>query len=189
MYRLLRNTHLFLGIGAFLFLMMYGVSALQMAHNQWFSMKSIVSEIQVTLAHGTSYDPRAIARALRSIGVHGDIREVSSSDTGCKFQVVRHGSYYQVVYARHTREARVQIETTGFMAVLNRIHHLRGVWHDDAPLNAWGVTIGIVSAGLILGVTGIYLWYVTHGERTVGAVLLAINFGICVTLLVLVRTA
>ena len=62
MYRLLRNTHLFLGIGAFLFLMMYGVSAVQMAHNQWFSMKPIVSEVQVTLAHDTSYDPRYCPR-------------------------------------------------------------------------------------------------------------------------------
>lgn len=190
MYRLLRNTHLFLGLAAFLFLLMYGVSAVQMAHNHWFSMKPTVSETRVTLARNTSDDPRAIARALRSIGVRGDMGAVSVSDAGCKFEVARPGAYYKVDYARATREAKVRIQTTGFMAVLNRIHHLRGAWHDYAPLNAWGVMVGLVSAGLILlGVTGIYLWFTIHSERIIGVVLLAINLGICVTLLVLVRTA
>lgn len=50
--------------------------------------------------------------------------------------------------------------------------------------------IGLVSAGLILlGVTGIYLRFTIHGERAIGVVPLAINLGICVTLLVLIRTA
>ena len=190
MYRLLRNTHLFLGVAAFLFLVMYGVSAAEMAHPRWFSMKPTVSETRVTLTQGTSDDPRAVARALRSIGVRGDIGEVSASDAGYKFDVARPGAYYQIEYARAKREAKVRTHTNGFMAVLNRIHHLRGVGHDFAPLNAWGVMIGLVSTGLILlGVTGIYLWFTIHSERAIGVVLLAINLGICVTLLVLIRTA
>jgi hypothetical protein len=190
MYRLLRNTHLLLGIAAFLFLMMYGVSAVQMAHSRWFSMKPTVSETRVTLAPGTSDDPRAVTRALRSIGVRGDIGEVSSSDAGYKFDVARPGAYYQIEYARATREAKVRIQIAGFMAVLNRIHHLSGVGHDYAPLNAWGIMIGLISAGLILlGATGIYLWFMIHSERAIGVVLLSINLGICVTLLVLIRTA
>ena len=190
MYRLLRNTHLFLGVAAFLFLMMYGVSAVQMAHPGWFSMKPTVSETRLILTADTPDDPRAIARALRPIGVRGDIREVSVSDAGYKFEVARPGAYYEIEYARATREVKVRIKTNGFMAVLNRIHHLRGAWHDYAPLNAWGVMIGLVSAGLILlGATGIYLWFTIHSERPIGTVLLAINLGICVTLLVLIRTA
>jgi hypothetical protein len=190
MYRLLRNTHLFLGVAAFLFLLMYGVSAAQMAYPRWFSMKPTVSETRVTLAQGASDDPRAIARTLRSIGIRGDIGEVRASDAGYKFEVARPGAYCEIEYARATREAKVRIQTTGVMAVLNRIHHLRGTSHDYAPLNAWGVMIGLVSGGLILlGVSGIYLWFMIHSERTIGVVLLAINLGICVTLLVLIRTA
>ena len=50
--------------------------------------------------------------------------------------------------------------------------------------------IGRVSAGLILlGVTGIYLCFMIHCERTIGVALLAINLGVYVTLLVLIRTA
>ena len=43
MYRLLRNTHPFLGIASFLFALMYRVSALQMAYNGWFSMKQSIA--------------------------------------------------------------------------------------------------------------------------------------------------
>jgi len=190
MYQLLRNTHLFLGVAAFLFLLMYGVSAVQMAHNRWFSMKPTVTERRATLDQDISDDPRAIARALRSIGVRGDIGKVSVSDAGCKFAVARPGAYYEIEYVRATREARARISTNVFMAVLNRIHHLRAVGHDYAPLNAWGIMIGLVSGGLLLlGATGIYLWFTIHGERTIGLVLLAINLGVCVTLLALIRTA
>ncbi len=190
MYRLLRNTHLFLGVFAFLFLMMYGVSALQMAHNTWSSMKPTVSEMRVTLPADVPDDPRAIARELRPLGVRGDIGEIGATPAGYKIEVARPGAYYQIDYARATHDAKVRINTTGLMAVLNRIHHLRGAWHDYAPLNVWGAMIGLVSAGLILlGVTGIYLWFTIHSERAIGIVLLAINLGICVTLLGLVRTA
>src|SRR5690349_24473765 len=173
MYRLMRNTHLFLGGAAFLFLMMYGMSAVQMAHTGWFSMKPTVSETRVTLGQDISDDPRAIVRALRSIGVRGDLGGVSANDAGYKFEVARPGAYCKIDYARATREAKVRMSTSGFMAVLNRIHHLGGLWHEYAPLNAWGIMIGFVSAGLILlGATGIYLWFTIHSERAIGAVLL-----------------
>src|SRR5258708_33609919 len=107
--------------------MMYGLSAAQMAHARWFSMKPTVSETRVTLALGVSDGPRAIARALRSMGIRGDLREVSASDAGYKFDVARPGAYYKIEYARAAREAKVRIQITGFMAVLNRIHHLGGV--------------------------------------------------------------
>ena len=74
--------------------------------------------------------------------------------------------------------------------MLNRIHHLAGQGHDFGLINAWGVCVGLVSAALILlGATGIYLWFKIHSERVIGVVLLAINLGICVTLLVLIRAA
>jgi hypothetical protein len=89
-----------------------------------------------------------------------------------------------------THAAKLQINTTRLMSVRNRIHHLGGTWHEYAPLNAWGVMIGLVSAGLILvGITGIYLWFKMHGERAIGIALLVANLGVCATPLVLIRTA
>ena len=190
MYRLLRNTHLFLGLAAFLFVLMYGLSAVQMAHETWFSMKPVVTEMRVSVAPDTSDDPRAVARQLRNAGVRGELGDVAQTAAGYKFAVARPGTNYQVEYTRATREAKVKVSTAGFMGMLNRIHHLAGLGHDFGLINAWGVCVGLVSAALILlGATGIYLWFKIHSERVIGVVLLAINLGICVTLLVLIRTA
>ncbi|MCU1276053.1 MAG: hypothetical protein JWO48_3484 [Bryobacterales bacterium] len=190
MYRLLRNTHLFLGIGAFLFVLMYGFSAVQMAHNTWFSMKPTVKEMRVSVAPDISDDPRAIARELRNAGVRGELGDVQPTAAGYKFDVARPGTHYQVEYTRATREAKIQVSTAGFMGMLNRIHHLRGLGHDFGLINAWGVSVVLVSMALIvLGGTGIYLWFKIHCERVIGVALLAINLGVCVTLLVLIRTA
>lgn len=190
MYRLLRNAHLFLGLAAFLFVLMYGLSAVQMAHDTWFSMKPAVTEMRVSVAGDTSDDPRAIVRALRDAGVRGELGDVDRTPAGHKLDVARPGTTYQIEYTRATREATIKVSTAGFMGMLNRIHHLRGLGHDFGLINAWGVCVGVVSAALILlGATGIYLWFKIHSERAIGVVLLVINLGVCVTLLVLIRTA
>jgi len=190
MYRFFRNTHLFLGIAAFLFLLMYGLSAVQMAHDTWFSMTPAVTEARVTFPLDTSDDPRAIARELQRTGMRGELQEVHPTDAGFKFEVARPGTYYEVEYSRPAREAKVRIHTSGFMGMLNRIHHIAGTWHGYGPMDAWGVFVGLVSGALIvLGATGIYLWFKTNGERMIGVALLAVNLGFCITLLVLIRTA
>ena len=43
MYRYLRNTHLFLGLFCCLFVLMYGVSSVQMSHNTWFPSRPSVT--------------------------------------------------------------------------------------------------------------------------------------------------
>jgi len=190
MYKVLRNTHLFLGIAAFLFVTMYGLSSVQMAHQTWFSMKPQVTETRLTVSPETSEDPRAIAAELRRAGLRGEMRDVETNAAGYRIYIQRPGTFYRIDYTRATREAKVRIQTTGFMGMLNRIHHIGGTWHDYWLINVWGIFVALVSVTLILlGATGIYLWFKTHGERAIGVVLLAINLGICVTLLVLVRTA
>src|ERR1043166_7662679 len=119
MYRLLRNTHLFLGLAAFLFVLMYGLSGVQMAHDTWFSMKPVVTEMRVSLAANTSDNPRAIARQLRDVGVRGEMGDVAQIATGYKFAVSRPGTNYQVECTRATREAKIKVSTAGFMGMLN----------------------------------------------------------------------
>src|SRR2546430_11985769 len=75
MYRFFRNTHLLLGITAFLFVLMYGLSAVQMAHQSWFSMKPTVTETRVAIPAGVADDPRAIAQEL----AHQSMRDRKST--------------------------------------------------------------------------------------------------------------
>jgi hypothetical protein len=138
-------------------------------------MKPVVTEMHVPVAAETSDDPRAIVRALRDAGVRGELRDVARTAAGHKFAVTRPGTNYQVEYTLATREAKIKVRTAGFMGMLNRIHHLAGLQHDFGLINAWGVCVGLVSAIVILlGLTGIYLWFKIHSERIIGVVLLAI---------------
>jgi hypothetical protein len=186
MYKLLRNTHLLTGLFAFLFLLMYGVSAVQMAHNKWFDNKPAVIDSQAALAAGMT-DARAVARELMDHhGIKGDLAQVRNNS----FRIVRPGTVYEVTYSPETGTAKIRTNVANFMGMLNRIHHIGGLWHEFTLTNVWAVFVGLVSAALmILSVTGIYLWFKIHTERVIGSILLALSLGYSLTLIVLIRTA
>ena len=76
------------------------------------------------------------------------------------------------------------------MVMLNRLHHAAGVAHDVTSLNVWGALVAMVSLALLLvGATGVWMWFLRRTERTVGLVLLAMNLAFAVTLIVLIRRA
>jgi len=190
MYRLLRNIHLVLGVMVVLFLLMYGISAVQMAHPKWFSLKPSSGEQRVTVSPGIPEDAGTIAADLRREGIRGEVRGIKKTERGLQFEIERPGVSYEVEYFKSERQARVRSQTRGFLATLNRIHHIAGMSHGYGPVDAWGTFVVVVSTLLIaIGATGIYLWFHVHGERTIGLVLLGLNLAICLTLLFLIRTA
>jgi hypothetical protein len=188
MYRWLRGTHLSLGAFAFAFLMMYGVSALQMAH---FNVPSTVRESKAQVSAASSGDARAVARELMERGaVRGILRDVTPTEDGFRFRVERLGTVHQVTYSRSSGEAAIRTQDGGVLGALNRIHHTAGLWHESRLLNAWGVFVAIVSAALlVLSATGIYLWFKLRSERKVGTILLAASLLYSLALIVLIRAA
>ena len=190
MYRYLRNTHLFLGLFCSLYLLMYGVSSLQMAHSPWFSMRPAVTETHAALAPGTT-DARQVARELMDrYGLRGEAGRARVTPDQLSFNIARPGTVYQIEYSPTTGNTRIRDNHAGFMGMLNRIHHAKGLWHDYWVLNAWGAFVAVVSAALFLiGATGIYLWFKLHQERVIGAILLVISLGYSLTLIVLARSA
>ena len=186
LYKFLRNTHLLTGVFAFLFLLVYGVSSVQMAHNTWFNLKPAITESQVALAAGVS-NPRDVARQLMDRGaVSGELAQVQ----GANFRVIRPGTVYEVSYSPQSGEAKIRTNVAGLMGMLNRIHHVAGLWHEYTLTNLWGLLVAVTSILLvILALTGIYLWFKIHTERMIGSVLLAVSLGFSLTLVVLIRTA
>ena len=56
---------------------------------------------------------------------------------------------------------------------LKQLHTNHGFWHDFLPSNVWAGLSLLGSIGLILlGLSGIYLWFGFHQERVIGGVLL-----------------
>jgi hypothetical protein len=190
-YKWLRNTHLLLGLGASLFLLMYGLSALQLAHPSWFRPKPTVSHERIALALRGSAPAQTVAQALiDGHGLRGDVAEARVTPAGCHFKIIRPGEVDTVDYSSETGIANVERSVTDFLFFLNRFHQTGGVHHSYVWLNVWAVVTALASIVLILiSLTGIYLWFKLREERVTGAFLLTVCLGFSLTLIALLRTA
>ena len=188
MYRIIRNTHLIVGLFSVTFLLMYGVSSAQMAH-QWNTGKPAVTNSETMVTTGLS--ARDAARALMEKGaVRGEVAQARKDGETWRFRVVRPGTVHEVTYEPATGAAKIATNTAGVMAMLNRFHHVGGLWHEFTLTNVWAILVGLVSAGLlVLAASGIYMWFKIHSERKVGGVILTVHLIVSLTLLVMIRTA
>jgi hypothetical protein len=190
MYRLLRDTHLACGLFAVLFVLMYGVSSVQMAHNSWFDVRPAVTESRYNLP-AKMEGARAAARELMDRhGLAGELGQVKETPEGASFRIVRPGIVHEIVYTAASGETAVRTSKANFAGLMNRLHHISGLWHEDALVNAWAAALALIAASLIvLGLSGIYLWFKIHTERLMGSVLLAVSLAFSITVIVLLRTA
>ncbi len=190
MHGWLRNTHLLSGLFFLLFLLVYGWSSVQMVHRSWFNLQPSISETRVTVQSAVE-DGRAVARQLMDQhGVRGDLNQVQQTPTGLRLRIGRPGTSYDIEYSAETGEAKIRKTVANFKAMLNRIHTVSGLWHDYSLINVWGVLVGLASLGMfVMGLTGIYLWFKIHSERTIGTILLILSLGYSLTLMVWMRLA
>lgn len=191
MYTIVRNTHLVLASFSLPFLLMYGVSAVQMSHGSWFQMRPAVHERQLALTAGQA-DARAVAREImdREPAVRGELNNIQVSARTIGLRVVLPGTVHEVQYDRASGAARLKTSVAGVMGMLNRLHHAAGLWHEPASLKAWAIAVAVVSASLLLvGATGIYMWFTRRPERRIGIVLLGANALFAIVMLTLMRAA
>jgi hypothetical protein len=190
LYSNLRTIHLLAGAFALPALLMYGVSAVQMAHNRWFTMKPAVSEADEAIAAGYA-DGRALVRDLmarRSLA--GEITSVEATPAGFTARIAVPGTVHDIRYDRTTGRTHIRTSVAGFMGMLNRLHHAAGLWHNYMPMKMWAVLVALVSlATVVLGATGIWMWWMRRSERTWGLILIAANLAFSVTVLWMMRAA
>jgi hypothetical protein len=189
MYQTIRNIHLLLASCSLPFLVMYGVSAVQMSHNSWFQMKPAVQERDFQLQAGQS-DARAVARDVmdRESSIKGEITNVQANAAGLSLRIVVPGTVHEVKYNPASGNAHVRTNIAGVMGMLNRLHHWAGFYHEPVPMKLWAGAVAIASAALLLlGATGLYMWFTRRPERRIGVALLAINLAFAVTIMLLLR--
>jgi hypothetical protein len=190
MYRTLRTIHLLCGVFALPMLLMYGMSAVQMAHSKWFDMKPSLTE--VTLPMPSNYtDGRQLAHdIMANRGIRGEITAVEQTPAGFNVRIVVPGIVHEIRYDRATRTAVIRRSAAGFMGMINRLHHAAGFWHDYLPMKWWALLVGVVSLATIgLATTGIWMWWIRKQERKLGVILLAANLLFSVIVLALIRSA
>jgi hypothetical protein len=110
---------------------------------------------------------------MRLHGLRGEIERANAGEAGFDVRIVRPGTVADLRYTPGAAEADVKTSKAPFMGMLNRMHHVNGLWHESALMNVWGVFVGLVSAALIgLGGSGVYLWFRIYDERLIGGLIL-----------------
>jgi hypothetical protein len=175
LYPVLRDVHLTAGLFSMLFVLMYGWSSLQFSHPAWADTQPVTVEWQTQLAPGLA--PRDAAQALRTdLGLQGDLAQIRQQNGLTQFRLVKPGVVQEVRYEPATGATRLKTNRWGWAGMMNRLHTAAGLWHEDGWVNLYGWLVGLVSFGLLLlGSTGLYLWFVRKRERKLGIVMLAIS--------------
>jgi len=188
MYRNIRNIHLLLGLFCFAFLLMYSVSAVEMAHSDWFPDEPTVTEESVAIDPIVAANPRALAQMLMQSGRWGELQSVNKDDEGFTVRIVRPGTSYQVRYRAGGSTVQIETSVSGTMRMLNRLHHLAGFYREQTVTHWWAAFAGFASlALLLLGASGVYLWFRTYSERLVGGLILSLGLIVGVGLLIATR--
>jgi hypothetical protein len=174
MYPKLRAVHLGTALVSLVFLLAYGIGAVEFAHRKWV-MPPEQSEVETRRFAPGVTDARILAREWR-----GELEAVENSAGALKFRVVTSlGRTFEVTYSIATGETTVKITTIGFLRTLAWMHVSRGSWAYAAVL--------VSLALLTLGTTGIYLWFRNHSERWIGGALVVVEVAIALGLIVSMR--
>jgi hypothetical protein len=190
MYPVIRNIHLLLASLSLPFLVMYGVSAVQMSHSTWFAMTPVVHERDLTLDKGLT-DARAIGREVmdRAADIKGELSNIQSGASTMSLRIVVPGTVHELRYDPVTGVVHIKSSVAGVIGMLNRLHHWAGFWHEPMSMKAWAAAVAVVSTALLfLGISGIYMWFTRRAERRLGVALLTINLIVAVTLIGLLRS-
>ena len=191
MFQLMRNVHLALGLVCVVMTLIFALSSLVIIYRPWLPQSIEESERTVQVSPPAASTPRALARALmRSEGLKGTVSQIEEDAQAIRFRIFRPGTEFRIEYKRSTSEAKIELRRWGLLETLVQLHTNHGFWHEFAPANAWAAFSLLASAGLLLlGASGIYLWFAHHEERRVGAILLALGLTYALVTLVLTRLA
>ena len=189
MFRLMRNTHLILGLLPLLFLGAYLYSSVRVAHRGWFGQDQQTTERKIAVTPSAAENPRGLARMLMDDHqVRGDLVRLQQREAGYSFTIRRLGTRHEISYRRGSSEVAVKTIRSGFVSMMMNMHVAHGFWHDYWLHQIWGVFVLATSIGLLLiGATGIYLWFKMYEERLIGSILLALGLAYSLTTMILTR--
>lgn len=190
MYPSLRNLHLIFGLLAVPFVLVYSVSAIQMAHMGRLNMISSVRESTLALAPGYDNSRLLAAELMNAYGLKGELTRVQATPESMSLRISVPGTVHEVSYKIATGEANVKTTVSGFLGVMNRLHHAAGLWPAYGPLRLWGGAVLLLSLVMVgLGVTGIWMWWLRRQDRALGLLFISANVLVSLVLLILLRAA
>ena len=189
MYRLMRNVHLGLGLLVVLMALVFAVSSIVIIYRRWLPATPERSEMTIQLSAAAAASPRAAALELMTgHGLKGDLRQIQARGDTVTFQIVRPGEAAAVTYTPANGAAVVKVTRQTALETTVQLHTNHGFWHDYLPANLWAGIAFLSSVGLLLlGLSGIYLWFTLYRQRWLGGLLLGLSLIFACVTLVLTR--
>ena len=106
-------------------------------------------------------------------GLTGRFNNLKKTEDGFQFNIGRMGTFHTIHYIDALRKVEIETYTRPFISVLLGMHMTFGFDHESWAYNLFAAFNLFVSiALLLLGGTGIYLWFKIHKERWVGSIIL-----------------
>jgi hypothetical protein len=190
-YAVLRNVHLAAGLFAAVFVVVYALSAAQMAYRLAPAGERGDSRRVVEIPAEVALEARPLALWLmRRHGLHGNLVEVAERRGAATLRIARPGAVHRVEVDRGRRRATVVSERVGAVAMLQRLHESGGFGNDHWALDLWGGLLAAVSLALLtLAATGVTMWFLRHRRLRFGVPLFLGTLAAGAALLTLVRLA
>lgn len=189
MFRLMRNVHLGIALAIIVMAMIFATSTIFFMYRSWFP-NEVTEEVRtVRVTADAISTPRTLALELiRDHGLKGELLGIVETADGYSFRLFRPGTEHSVSYSRASGEVTVTDKQWQLGQTLMQLHTMHGFWHESATATMWSAFSLLTSIGMLaLGVSGIYLWFVSRAERLVGVILLVLGLSYGLITLVLTR--
>jgi hypothetical protein len=174
-----RRLHLYLGLTLLPWFLMYGVSSIPFAHNQYFEARDKAKGVPLWT---TRLDQKYVievpegselratgARIMKDLGLEGSFGAYRQSPDQLNVYVYRFRHSTQVKYYIAQQRITVEDRRFRFDQFLTGIHGRGGFEQEDFLNDAWGVVVDIACLGMLLWiVTGVYMWWSLPGLRKWG---------------------
>jgi hypothetical protein len=189
MFQLMRNIHLGIALTVIVMAMIFAASSIFFIYKPWLPDRVAETERTVPVAAEVAGTPREIALELiRNHGLQGEVLGIAETDDGHTFRMFRPGTEHSVEYSRATGEAKIKSKQWQLGQTLMQLHTTHGFWHESRTATLWSAFSLLTSLGLLLlGASGIYLWFVNRTERLVGGILLTVGLSYGLITLILTR--
>lgn len=186
MFRLIRNVHLILGLTFVFFGLIFSVSSLVIINRPRLPEKWMEPARTVQVERTQATSPRELALELmRNHGLAGELRRVKEQDDLIRFEIARPGTESDVEYVPSSGEVKIETRRWNWLETFVELHINHGFHHEFLPANAWALLSLLGSTALLLlGATGIYLWFSLYEERLVGSIFLVLGLACGLTSLV-----
>jgi hypothetical protein len=185
----MRNIHLCLGLIFVLMAIVFAVSSLVIIYRPWLNTKPRDTESRIQLSRQATATPRAAALALMADhGLKGELRQIQTKPDAVSLRIIRPGEVADVQYFPASGEGTIKVRRQGILETMVQLHTNHGLWHEYVPSNIWAAISLFTSIGLLLlGASGIWLWFAHHNERLIGGILLGSGLVFGFVTLVLTR--